>query len=259
MEKSVERQRQHFNEISRNYFSARKDPNHLLLKDLIWKNFLGRNNRIAPEIERVLEPMCGMAEGYDILSRYLIANMEYRGFDYSEKMVEFAKEVRPSLSIEWNDVTSYKSSDAPFDMIILIGGLHHVYSQAPDVIKNLTRSLRSGGYFLNFEPTQHNWLTRLVRNRIYKSNSIFDEDTEQGFDYSDLDRYFREAGYTKVDEVYPGLSAYILYYNPDAFPLLNVGGALAVRFLFALDRLVWGNLIGRKLSFATLSLWKKNQ
>ncbi|MBB5445178.1 MULTISPECIES: class I SAM-dependent methyltransferase [unclassified Paraburkholderia] len=258
MDNSVEQQRQHFNEISEKYFSARKDPNHLLLKELIWKNFLSRNKRIAPEIRRVLEPMCGMAEGYDILSKHLIEHMEYHGFDYSEKMVEFAKEVRPTLFIEWDDVTSFKASDNPYDMIILIGGLHHVYSRAPEVIKNLAQSLRSGGYFINFEPTQNNWLTRFVRNRIYKSNDIFDEDTEQGFDYSDLDRYFREAGYTKVDQVYPGLSAYVLYYNPDAFPLLNIGGKAAVRFLFALDRLFWGNLIGRKLSFATMSLWKKS-
>jgi hypothetical protein len=125
------------------------------------------------------------------------------------------------------------------------------------VIKNLAGSLRSEGFFLNFEPTQHNFITRFIRNRIYRSNDIFDEDTEQGFDYPALSRYFRDAGFEKVDEVYPGLSAYVLYYNPDAFPFLNVGGAWLVKLLFALDRLFWGNMIGRKFSFATITLWKK--
>jgi SAM-dependent methyltransferase len=258
MDKDVEKQRQHFNEISDRYFSARKNPNHLLLKNLIWERFFSRNKKIAGDVNRVLEPMCGMAEGYDILSKHLISNMEYNGFDYSEKMVEFAKEVRPALSIGWNDVTTYKANVEPYDMIILIGGLHHVFSKASDVIKNLGGALRSGGYFVSFEPTQNNPITRYVRNRIYQSNDIFDEGTEQGFDFPDLERYFRDAGFTKVDEVYPGLLAYILYYNPDAFPFLNIGGTFAVRLLFTLDRLFWGNMIGRRLSFATLSLWKKN-
>ena len=62
----------------------------------------------------------------------------------------------------------------------------------------------------------------------------------------------------KVDEVYPGLLAYILYYNPDAFPALNIGGKFLVKGLFALDRLFWSGWIGRKLTFATMTIWKRN-
>jgi len=173
-------------------------------------------------------------------------------------MVEFAKQQNPGLHIEWNDVTAYKANGVLFDFIILIGGLHHVYSRTQEVLDNLGKSLRPGGYFLSFEPTHNTWLTRLVRQRIYKSNDLFDDDTEQGFEYHDLDTHFRKAGYSKVDEVYPGLMAYVLYYNPDAFPMLNVGGGFLVRALFSLDRLMWSNWLGRKLSFATISLWRRN-
>ena len=258
MDKLVEQQREHFNEISEKYFQARKHPNHLLLKDLIWEKFLKRNAGIATEIKSVLEPMCGMAEGYEILSKNLISNFDYHGFDYSENMVEIARVRRPELKIEWNDVTTFQSTDVLFDFIILIGGLHHVYSRTQDVLNNLGKSLRPGGYFLSFEPTHDNWLTRRIRQRIYKSNDLFDDDTEQGFEYCDLDHYFKSAGYEKVDEVYPGLLAYVLYYNPDAFPALNVGGKFVVKSLFAIDRIFWGNWLGRKLSFATMSLWRRN-
>ncbi|OAI09642.1 hypothetical protein A1359_18680 [Methylomonas lenta] len=257
MDKLVEQQREHFNEISEKYFEARKHPNHLLLKKLIWEKFLKRNRCIGAEVKRVLEPMCGMAEGYEILSKNLIQNFVYQGFDYSENMVEIARTQNPLLKIEWNDVTTYQASGDLFDLIILIGGLHHVYSRTQDILKNLGNSLLPGGYFLSFEPTHDNWLARRIRQRVYKSNDLFDDDTEQGFEYPDLDRYFKNAGYEKVDEVYPGLIAYILYYNPDAFPMLNVGGKYIVKSLFAIDRLFWGNWIGRKLSFATLSLWRR--
>ena len=258
MDKLVEQQREHFNGISDKYFSARKHPNHLLLKNLIWEKFLQRNSAIAPEVNTVLEPMCGMAEGYEILNKYLKPNLKYHGFDYSENMVEIAKSRTPELEIEWNDVTSYKSNGVLFDFIILIGGLHHVYSRTQEVLDNLGKALRSGGYFLSFEPTHNNWLTRRVRQRVYKSNDLFDDDTEQGFEYLDLDSYFKKAGYSKVDEVYPGLLAYVLYYNPDAFPKLNIGGPSLVKFLFFFDRIFWSNWIGRKLSFATISLWRRN-
>ncbi|MCD2450819.1 class I SAM-dependent methyltransferase [Methylicorpusculum oleiharenae] len=257
MDKLVEQQREHFNEISEKYFEARKHPNHLLLKELIWEKFLKRNRYIGPEVKRVLEPMCGMAEGYEILSKNLIQNFDYQGFDYSENMVEIARNQNPLLKIEWNDVTTYQTSGDLFDLIILIGGLHHVYSRTQDILKNLRNSLLPGGYFLSFEPTHDNWLARRIRQRVYKSNDLFDDDTEQGFEYRDLDRYFKNAGYEKVDEVYPGLIAYIFYYNPDAFPMLNVGGKYIVKSLFAIDRLFWGNWIGRKLSFATMSLWRR--
>jgi SAM-dependent methyltransferase len=151
----------------------------------------------------------------------------------------------------------YQSNGDLFDFIILIGGLHHVYSRTQDVLNSLKKSLRPGGYFLSFEPTHNNWLTRRIRRRIYKTNDLFDDNTEQGFEYRDLDRYFKIAGYNKVDEVYPGLLAYILYYNPDAFPALNCGEKFLVRSLFAIDRLFWNNCFGRKLSFATMSLWRQ--
>jgi len=258
MGKLVEQQRKHFNEISEKYFQARKHPNHLLLKNLIWEKFLKRNKSIATEVRRVLEPMCGMAEGYEILSKYLIPNFDYHGFDYSENMIEIARQRKPALKIEWNNVTAYQSTGDLFDFIILIGGLHHVYSRTQDVLHNLGKSLRRGGYFLSFEPTHNNWLTRRIRQRIYKSNDLFDAGTEHGFEYHDLDRYFKLAGYEKVDQVYPGLLAYVLYYNPDAFPVLNVGGKFLVKSLFAIDRLFWDNWLGRKLSFATMSLWMRN-
>jgi len=255
MDKLVEQQREHFNDISEKYFQARRHPNHLLLKELIWKQFLKRNSSIATKVQRVLEPMCGMAEGYEILKRHLLSDFYYYGFDYSENMVEIARNLKPELNIEWNDVTNYQAVNDLFDLIILIGGLHHVYSRTEDVLNKLGKSLRPGGYFLSFEPTHNNWLARRVRQRVYNSNDLFDADTEQGFEHRDLDRYFKSAGYEKVDEVYPGLLAYVLYYNPDAFPFLNIGGKFLVKSLFAVDRLFWDNWIGRKLSFATLSLW----
>jgi len=254
---SVERQREHFNSIAERYFAARNHANHLALKSLIWKSFFARNPGLSGEVRRVLEPMCGMGEGYDIITKYLKPEIDYQGFDYSENMVAIARDARPGLAFSWNDVTTYDSGAEKFDLLILIGGLHHVYSQTQKVITNLARALRPGGLFVSLEPTHNNFVARAARRRIYKTNDLFDEDTEQGYEYRDLQRFFENAGFRLEDQVYPGLAAYVLYYNPDAFPALNVGGTSLVRGMFACDRLAWSNVLGRKLSFATLSLWRK--
>jgi SAM-dependent methyltransferase len=253
----VEQQREHFNRISSQYFAARNNANHLLLKQLLWRYFLKRHPYLKEQVNRVLEPMCGTAEGYEILRSNLSKDFSYLGFDYSESMVDFARSQHPKLNIIHGDVTTFEPDGEPYDIIFLIGGLHHVFSRTSDVLKNLGRALRPNGYFLSFEPTHNNWIARRVRQSIYKSNNLFDADTEQGFEYYGLDNHFTDAGFEKVDDVYAGLLAYILYYNPDAFPMLNVGGSALVRATFAIDRLLWTNWIGRKLSFATISLWQR--
>jgi hypothetical protein len=73
----------------------------------------------------------------------------------------------------------------------------------------------------------------MVRDGIYKKNSLFDEQTERAFPVGRL--------------------------NPDAFPALNVGGKSLVSSFYSFDKLFYRNAVGRALSFATLSVWSKPQ
>jgi len=255
----IEQQKAHFNSIADEYYLAKDNSNLKLLKNLVWANFFLRNKSIASSVNSVLEPMCGFAEGHSIVKKCLKEQFSYYGFDYSENIVAHGKRLNPTLEIDVGNVVTFTPAQGRlFDLIILIGGLHHVFSNAGLVIKNLASSLVVGGYFISYEPTQNNFLSRSIRKRIYKENKIFDDDTEQGFDYSGLEALFINAGFKKVDQIYPGLLSYILYYNPDAFPKLNIGSGLLVRLFFTFDRLFWANIIGRYFSFATLTLWQKS-
>lgn len=256
MTNSIEKQRKHFNSISEEYCSARRHPNHLRLKELIWSAFLRRNQGLKGEVNRVLEPMCGYGEGFALLKEYLKADFDYLGFDYSENMVEYSKQCFPDRDVRWGNATNFEYKGEPFDLIILLGGLHHVYEHTQLVISELSKNLRKNGFFISFEPTHNIFITRAIRNRIYQANRIFDPDSEQGYEYQNLQEYFTSAGFVKVDELYPGLLAYVLYYNPDAFPFLNIGSKALVDWVFWIDRFFWSNAVGRSLSFATLTLWQ---
>lgn len=254
---SVDQQRKHFESISETYFDARQHPNHLLYKQLIWDLFFKRNSYVLRDGANVIEPMCGYSEGKAILEGHCGKEFEYTGFDFSRPLVERAKEKFPAANIYVQDVTKFEGQ-AQFDLMILIGGLHHVYAHVAPVLQKLATALKPGGYLINLEPTQNNPVYRLVRQRIYQKNDLFDDDTEQAFDLPELNGLYRNAGLSIRDQMFPGLLAYIMYYNPDAFPALNIGSAKMVRTLFALEKIFYRSWLARKMSFASLSLLQKD-
>jgi SAM-dependent methyltransferase len=255
---NIEKQRCHFDSIADKYYNARQNPNNLLIKSLIWSSFFKRFPKLNKDNPlKVLEPMCGYGEGRKIILEHLNQDIEYSGFDYSARIIEIIKEKEPQLNVVMEDACRYIPKSDYYDLIIIIGGLHHVYSHADIVVKQLASGLRKGGYILAFEPTQNCWLTRSARNFIYKKNSLFDYETEQAFELNEYRHLFESNDLKLIDEMYPGLLSYILYYNPDAFPKLNIGGSFLVKAFFFLDKFFYLGPIGRKFSFATILLAKK--
>jgi SAM-dependent methyltransferase len=253
----LERQREHFNSIADRYHDARQGQNHLYLKRRMWDDVFRDLDDFRGRHIDVLEPMCGFCDGRDIVSSHLNPDLSYKGFDYSDSVVEIVRRERPGIDIWQADATKYRPAGQDFDLIILIGGLHHTPRDAATIVANLAPALRSGGIFVNFEPTHGNPIFKKVRDNIYSRNSLFDEQTEKAFAVDELVQMFEQSGLKLRKILYPGLLSYVLYYNPDAFPFLNVGNRGLVAATYALDKLFYGNAIGRTLSFATLSIWTK--
>jgi SAM-dependent methyltransferase len=253
----IERQREHFNSIADRYHGARQASNHLYLKELMWRDVFAHFPDLKGSHLDVLEPMCGFCDGYKIIRHHVSSDISYRGFDYSDAVVETVKSDNPDLDVWQADATKYVPAVDSYDLIILIGGLHHTPLDAQAVVRNLAPSLRSGGLFISYEPTYGNELFQMARDRIYRNNSLFDEQTERAFPVSALEKLFTDAGLRSELICYPGLLSYIMYYNPDAFPGLNVGGKSLVSSLYAFDKFFYKNAIGRALAFATLSVWSR--
>jgi len=254
MNDPIEQQREHFENISEKYYNARKSSNHLYLKELMWKFFFKNKSMLKDKKLSVLEPMCGYSEGKSILETNIGVLGSYEGFDYSSVLVEKVNKANPDLNVYVQDVSTFKS-DKMFDIIIIIGGLHHVPSLCEKVVQNLRKNLTPNGAFIVLEPTHNNIVFRKIRERIYNKNTLFDQETEKAFRLKELNDLFLKNDYKLIDQIYPGLLSYILFYNPDAFPFLNIGGKGLVKLAFKLDTLFFRNYIGKKLSFATLSMF----
>lgn len=256
MDLKIERQKEHFDQIAERYQDARRHPNHLCLKRSIWSHFFRSRPSLPDRRIEVLEPMCGFGDGADILAEHLKAPFDYAGFDYSDEVVRRVRQARPEACIWQQDVSTFTENET-YDVVIVLGGLHHVPHVAPQVVASLSRALRPGGYFISLEPTHGNALFRQVRERVYRRNQLFDHGTERAFGVTELFAMFEKVGMRRIRAIYPGLLAYVLYYNPDAFPRLNFGSQSVVRFLWSLEKPFVETPIARALSFATLSLWRK--
>jgi SAM-dependent methyltransferase len=252
----IARQAAHFDSVAASYRASRQHANHRTIKELMWGDFLADKDALRRTRLAVLEPMCGFADGHQIVATYLGADFTYRGFDFSRTVVDSLELSQPHLDVWHGDVTRFEA-DAEYDLIILLGGLHHVPDHAGEAVARLARALKPGGHFLNLEATEGNRVFGWIRRWIYTRNSLFDAQTERAFERKEYFRLFEAAGLDHVDSFYPGLLAYVLYYNPDAFPWLNVGGPSMVRALWALERRFRRNAVGAALSFATLSLWQR--
>lgn len=250
-------QREHFEKIADTYFQLRNDAKHLFLKKQIWEKFF--SNVPIPEHDRlhVLEAMCGYAEFYEILRDHSNKEFLFDAFDFSEKMVTFAKERNPHINIWIQDITKFVPSAGSYDIICIIGGLHHVYRHIDTILKNINMSLSKNGIFINLEPTHNNLLFTMIRKIIYRKNSFFDADTERGFSTIELNTKVQYYGLNLVHQIYPGLLAYVLWYNPDAFPILNKGSLSFAKKLICAESKIWNTKFARFLSFATLSCYRK--
>ena len=92
----------------------------------------------------------------------------YSGFDYSEKIVSYCNNNRKNLNIYFLDVINFNEKNK-FDLGIIIGGFHHVYRDADLAIKNVSNSIKSNGYIINFEPTNE---MKIIENICYKNFSF---------------------------------------------------------------------------------------
>jgi SAM-dependent methyltransferase len=252
----IAQQREHFEKIADLYNKSRSDPKHLFLKKHIWECFFKELHFPTADKLHILEAMCGSAEFLDILRKHLDRDFTYDAFDYSEKMVAFSKEKNPDINIWIQDVTTFCAPES-YDVIYILGGLHHVHHFTDKVLCNISRSLRPGGFFINLEPTHNNPLFALIRRAIYWKNSFFDKETERGFTTVKLNKAALSHDMHLIHQIYPGLLAYVLWYNPDVFPLLNKGSlSFAEKFIMAESK-IWGSKLARFFSFATLSCYRK--
>lgn len=251
----VEQQINNFNNRLDNYLKKKNSRQRQTYISLLWRLVFHTLSLPAQDV-CILEPMCGWG-AYDFVSKNLSGNIQrYDAFDYSEKMIAIGKKMYPAVNFWVQDATTFRPSEIKYDIILLIGGLHHIPEYAQGVLENLSKCLKPNGCIINSEPTYNNHLFSFLCNYIYRKNKNFDQETERRFSLTELNSYYSSAGLKIDKQLYPGLLAYLLWYNPDIFPFFNKGSIRLVKKLFSFERKIYMSGYARKMSVATITILK---
>jgi SAM-dependent methyltransferase len=98
--------------------------------------------------------------------------------------------------------------EASYDVIAVVGGLHHVVNHLDAVMSNIHAALKPGGILVMMEPNAKYFL-ELVRRIWYRMDPLFDEKNEAAIAYPRfLERY--ESLFEEVNVRYAGGPAYYL-------------------------------------------------
>lgn len=200
-----------------------------------------------------LEAMCGSGQ----TTAYLLTNnARVTGLDISPKLIERFR-VRWSPKGARAVQTSILSSGLAggfFDVVVVVGGLHHVQPYVDDAVNEIHRLLKPGGFFCFIEPHSGS-LVDYVRRQWYRYDRIFFQPNEAAINLDSL-RHANAFRFRFVRECYVGNFAFFLIYNALIFRIpLSVRKVIAP-LCFCLENLI--SPFQTKLTSAiVLAVWQK--
>jgi SAM-dependent methyltransferase len=244
------RQKQHYEAIHDAYEAHYFDATALAYRnDFILAKLLAGLNLNDRDV-------ADLASGSGYNSQLLIEQFpraRLTGFDISQRACDAYQRAvgAPAVLV---DLTSSLDFGPQFDVLLIVGGLHHCVSNLDQAFANAAMLLRPGGYLLMVEPNQR-FLLEAVRQYWYRADRYFDHLTEHPLDYDELvDRY---AGlFQPIDVRYFGGPAYYFILNSLVTRIPVCFKAALAKILWPLER-GWNRLPGKILFPAFAARWQR--
>jgi len=138
---------------------------------------------IPLEGKSVLEAMCGSGQ---ITTELLSRGAQVTGLDVSPEMIKrFDATYGGRCASVCSSITETGLESEQFDVVVVIGGLHHVHPNVEDALQEIHRLLRPGGHFCFVEPHAGS-LPDFVRRVWYRVDKYFEEN-ESSIDIDELE------------------------------------------------------------------------
>ena len=205
MDSSEEAQKRHYNQISEAYAAHYGDNWSQKYRNKFINQSLVKDINLDGKL--VLEGMCGSGETTDFL---LKKQAKVIGLDISEQEIDNFKNRWVDCDARCSSIRKTGFEDDQFDVVLVVGGLHHVHPHVDEVIEEIHRVLKPGGYFCFFEPHK-NSLPDALRKVWYKHDNLF-ADNEESIDVEHIKDKFREK-FKFVTTEYGGNIGYLTIFN----------------------------------------------
>lgn len=115
---------------------------------------------------------CGSGHNSEALLKH-DTSVDVMGFDISTAACEDYRQ-RTGRPAAEADITLPWQGPVGFDVVFIIGGLHHCANDLPQVLDNVAMMLKPGGIFLMQEPNARFFLEK-VRQVWYRKDPMFDQ------------------------------------------------------------------------------------
>jgi ubiquinone/menaquinone biosynthesis C-methylase UbiE len=168
----------------------------------------------------VAEICCGAGEAFHLLSNSARLGV---GVDVSPSMLEAARRGVPDDTrlFAQGDATKLPLKDGQFDMVMMLGGIHHVNDRAR-LFDEIRRILKPRGVFVWREPLDDFVLWRALRAAIYRSSSTLQVDTERPLRFAETSAQLAAAGLTLEVWRTIGFLGYCFLMNSDVLAVNRV-------------------------------------
>ena len=202
-------QKAHFDTIQRRYEAHYDDACSRRYRDRFFHERMFRGVDLAGKT--VLEAMCGSGQTTSFL---LSKGATVTGLDVSEESItSFCARWPSCRAIRASVLESNLESEA-FDLIVVVGGLHHLHPHISAAIVEFHRFLKPAGFFCFVEPHRGS-LPDWVRRRWYRRDDLFAKN-EDSVDLDSMKREFADC-FDFLLEDYLGNVAYLLVLNSMVF------------------------------------------
>ncbi|MCA9775280.1 MAG: class I SAM-dependent methyltransferase [Candidatus Eremiobacteraeota bacterium] len=198
-------QRAHFEELGGMYYEHYSDRWSLEYRD----RFIHEPLISGLDVEglNVLEAMCGAGE----VSRFLVQRgAVVTGVDISPTQMHHYSQTCPEARPICAPILDTGLEAESFDLIVTVGGLHHLHPKLDEAVEEIHRLLKPGGYFCFSEPHTGSFID-VLRRAWYRIDPLFEAE-EEAVDIEAL-RAAHHERFEFCSEIYLGNIAYFVVLN----------------------------------------------
>lgn len=205
---------------------------------------------IEIENKSVLEAMCG---GGQTVKYLLNRRARVTGLDISPQQTAHFKNRHARAEVICGSILNSGIADESFDIVSVVGGIHHMPPYTSESITEIHRVLKPGGYFCFMEPHSES-VAESFRRAWYKRDSLFAEN-EAAVNMSALRDTFNNV-FEFRHEHYLGNFGYLLVLNSMVFRIPLKLKPFYSPSLMATEA-VLNKVFGKPLSCFVVAQWQK--
>jgi SAM-dependent methyltransferase len=194
--------------------------------------------------------MCGGGQ----TSKYLLERKaRITGLDISPQQTSHFKQRHPQAEVLCGSILSSGIADASFDVVSVVGGIHHMPPHVIESIEEIHRVLKPGGYFCFMEPHSES-LADGFRRFWYRHDPLFAKN-EAAISMKELRCEFADR-FEFRHEDYMGNFGYLFVLNSMVFRIPLKLKPLYSPLMMTIEA-IFNKICGRPFSCFVVGQWQK--